>query len=774
MSDLFAFQGLFHGPAVEYPIYDGGFHILTDGAEPRLRISNESFNLYQEIRLTAAGIAGGEVRSQTDETRHDIEFADVSFSASLSEPAIAALRYGGNSLGDFLRPEIHIGDAVSLALADIGGQEILYAAAEAGQGINGFTLSANGLAPLHRVNDTAESYLAGITDLARIDQGGTQYLYALSGREHGLSGFRIKPDGTLTPVVHLGQQQSLPLPDPVALETVNVAGRAYLLAGSFGGALAVLQVNADGTLVLADHVMAAQSVHLDRMNHMASVTLNGQSFLITAGEAGQADGLGLFTLTGGGRLVYLGGVADRFDTALANVSALEGVARAGGIEIVTLSSAEAGLTHYRVVPETASIAIQAGGVLSGGDGRDILTLTAAGALDGGAGDDILEDGPGADTLTGGGGADLFLLGSDGKRDVVADIDPRRDRLDLSAWPLFTKEDQLEISPAASGIILRYRDEELLLNPVDGQALDRAAIERMLIEGPLRYGVDIQPLETSTAEPYSGPDPAHPPVIEASPVKPAPDPEPDPAPTPEEGYALIGGAGPDLLQGGIAADTLHGGAGNDTLTGTAGDDILIGESGQDSLSGGAGDDRVFGDTGDDQPIGGSGYDPAAGSPDVETVNEGINGGNCPDLISSGSGDDAARGGNGRDTVDGNDGNDFLDGGYGDDVIRGGAGNDTLNGGPGEDTLSGGGGADQFIFKISALSSAERDVITDFTDGIDLILLQGLEKQNAGLPGYIDALNITDMPGGAELRHNGRIIELEGVAASDLTVEDFIFV
>ncbi len=76
-----------------------------------------------------------------------------------------------------------------------------------------------------------------------------------------------------------------------------------------------------------------------------------------------------------------------------------------------------------------------------------------------------------------------------------------------------------------------------------------------------------------------------------------------------------------------------------------------------------------------------------------------------------------------------GNDLLDGGGGADILRGGLGDDTLIGGLGADTLVGGEGQDHFLFGLTpagtdtGLGKEQRDVIADFHQGEDLIVLTG---------------------------------------------------
>lgn len=83
----------------------------------------------------------------------------------------------------------------------------------------------------------------------------------------------------------------------------------------------------------------------------------------------------------------------------------------------------------------------------------------------------------------------------------------------------------------------------------------------------------------------------------------------------------------------------------------------------------------------------------------------------------------------DQLNGGGGNDLLDGGGGADLLRGGNGDDTLIGGLGPDMLTGGAGRDMFIFGLTprgpdiGMGTDARDLITDFRQGEDLIVLRG---------------------------------------------------
>jgi Ca2+-binding RTX toxin-like protein len=81
--------------------------------------------------------------------------------------------------------------------------------------------------------------------------------------------------------------------------------------------------------------------------------------------------------------------------------------------------------------------------------------------------------------------------------------------------------------------------------------------------------------------------------------------------------VYGDEGDDFLFGGDGRDGLDGGEGNDTLWGEQGDDALVGGIDHDLLSGGAGNDDLFGGDGTDALYGGSGSDDLFGQAGADT-------------------------------------------------------------------------------------------------------------------------------------------------------------
>jgi Ca2+-binding RTX toxin-like protein len=125
----------------------------------------------------------------------------------------------------------------------------------------------------------------------------------------------------------------------------------------------------------------------------------------------------------------------------------------------------------------------------------------------------------------------------------------------------------------------------------------------------------------------------------------------------------------------------------------------------------------------------------------------------DSLSGRGGQDRLFGERGRDTIDGGSGKDALFGGNDADLLRGGSGSDTLDGGRGPDTLIGGSGADQFVFSAPA-GATHADTITDFTPGVDRILLQLAAFTALGATGNLQ--NARFVAGPAPINGNDRIM------------------
>jgi uncharacterized protein YkwD len=172
-------------------------------------------------------------------------------------------------------------------------------------------------------------------------------------------------------------------------------------------------------------------------------------------------------------------------------------------------------------------------------------------------------------------------------------------------------------------------------------------------------------------------------------------------------------------------------GNDTVQGSGDSELILTNTDLDSVFAGGGNDTVFG-------------------------------GKQGDFLNGEADNDFLYGNLGEDTIDGAIGDDQLFGGRDNDNVVGGEGNDTVYGDLGNDILTGGGGAD--VFGLGT-SSQDRDIITDFEDGVDLLRLpNGFNEviiQDIGNNQTSITLTVT----GEE------IVVLSGIEASTITSNDF---
>ncbi len=209
-----------------------------------------------------------------------------------------------------------------------------------------------------------------------------------------------------------------------------------------------------------------------------------------------------------------------------------------------------------------------------------------------------------------------------------------------------------------------------------------------------------------------------------------------------GDFIGGGNGNDTIRGGDGADTIYAGLGNDNVGGGAGNDVIYGSGGSNVIYAGLGNDTVQGGSGSDTIYGSAGRNLLLANDGNDVIYTSAAG----DVAAGGSGNDTVLGGAGNDTIYAGLGNDFIGGGAGNDFIVlgagtntafGGVGNDTINAGTGRDVMNGGPGADVFVFASAAHIGigAGRDVISDFTSGVDDIDLRALGTSFNGSAGLV---------------------------------------
>lgn len=239
--------------------------------------------------------------------------------------------------------------------------------------------------------------------------------------------------------------------------------------------------------------------------------------------------------------------------------------------------------------------------LIGGSGNDRLFAASdvQGTLDGGAGDDILADGPSdayapdgvGDTFVGGGGSDTVSY-ERAISSVHASLDDPDDNFGLSRYDTYSGIENLTGSNHAGytgddltgdsrgNVVSGLAGNDLLRGMAGGDTLDGGAGSRDVASYVESSGIRVSLLASQAG-------------------------------------GNTGHAAGDTFAG---VEGVEGGAGDDTLIGDNADNLLYGGAGDDTLTGGKGDDEVWGDeyASDTGVLNGLGVDPSADTSADEDV------------------------------------------------------------------------------------------------------------------------------------------------------------
>lgn len=511
-----------------------------------------------------------------------------------------------SSTSAYLDGEGFAGHLVALHRTTVSGQDYLYLAEQNRAGLFAYRISPDGALSLadHQV-DNVSRYLGGVVALDSLTVGGKTYLIAASIKENGLTVFEQGAGGALQLRGAFGFNEHLPVNQPSAIKTVEIGDRAFVLLASFStSSLTVLEVNATGSLSFVDQVSDTLDTRFYRVAAMDTITINEQILVAVAGNDG---GVSLFQLLPGGRLIHRETLVDEVTTALGGVSQLRFVTVGDRVELFVVSPGDGGLTRLALDLGPAGTVTQGP---TGTSQNDVLSALSGGSqVNGWAGDDILIDGNGSDTLTGGSGADVFVFTPDGAADTITDFDYVRDRIDLSAFSGFYGADDFEITEIQGGLVLHWNDETLTIRTANGGALNPSLLTyRTLFNSDHVIIPDPLPIQGSSAN-----------------------------------ETFIWANGPDTVDGGAGFDTLNyhsatspavvdladsrqnaQAAAQDVLSniealeGTNGNDVFKGNDQINTLTGHAGNDLLEGRGGNDWLLPGNGYDTVNGGAGSDMV------------------------------------------------------------------------------------------------------------------------------------------------------------
>ncbi len=564
---------------------------------------------------------------------------------------------GNGQLRDTLGAQdgLGISAATALEVVSLQGQHYAVVASSGGSSINVVQIRPGGLTPVEHIIDTGSTYFANVQDLAIAQQGPHVFVVAL-GADHGITLFRLLPDGQLIflEAWHDTDGGALNTPSTVSAEvignTLHVITGAEKDAGlshfkvNIGnlGNVSTASANTANTLSgTGGHDVLIAAHHNDTLSGGAGrdILVSGPGKTTMTGGPG-ADTFVIRALSSEVVITDFNPNTDRLDLSglpmLRNLDQLSFNTTGNGavityqdVRIVVHGHNGQSLNKGHIFPDglvgpdalqisMASLGAQfpvidlfsvpalptppappgpgdvSGAFLTGTPGPD--------TLQGGATDDFLNGGPGPDVLRGGSGNDTIFGGAG--NDTIFGM----------------AGDDVIVAGGGHDVVWAGAGDDTVFG----------------ISGNNRMG---------------------------------------------------GGPGNDLMVGGIGNDTMFGGPGNDTIFGNAGNNVIWGGPGDNLIYAGPGNDRIGGGRGNDTII----------------ANAGDN------TIFGGPGDNFIQGGTGNDLIYGGPGNSVIIGVGGNNEIWGTAGDDYIHAGPGDDTVTGGPGADTFVFK----TGDERLTITDFS-------------------------------------------------------------
>ncbi|WP_020469749.1 tandem-95 repeat protein [Zavarzinella formosa] len=203
-------------------------------------------------------------------------------------------------------------------------------------------------------------------------------------------------------------------------------------------------------------------------------------------------------------------------------------------------------------------------------------------------------------------------------------------------------------------------------------------------------------------------------------------------------SIRGGNGNNRIDAGTGNDTVAAGNGDNTILAGTGNDFVAAGNGGNQIDAGAGNNMVRAGTGANAITTGTGNDTVTIGTGADTINteagnDSVIAGDGINTINTGAGNDTIKAGAGQTFADAGTGNDLISvlggtnhliGGTGNDIILGGSGADTIEGGTGNDLLAGGLGADAID------GGAGNDILFDGSVAIKNSVTDTLAKVLAG--------------------------------------------
>ena len=453
----FQYTGAISGSILNTPLGDARFYehngqitLASDGGQGVMTLTsaaNQTATLAHSAPVSAnAPSQNGTLGGRT------ITISDRDLAAVLTSRSDNSLTLHSGNTGRY-------SDRLEAMHLQTGSTSLVVLADSTGNGLATFQVASDEtMVEQNQLATQQAAFTDQISALSVVTPGSDSFLLAASASNHSITAYAVSSNSTLSPASTLGAQQFLPIATPQDMATVSFQGQSYVVLASAGiGSLTVLTLDSSGILSPVDQVTDSLNTRFQGAQILETFTHQGDAYVIAAG---QDNGLSLFRFLDDGQLVHLDTIADQLNMPISSITDIYVDIIGGDVQLFTVSRSEASIGHFALSLSTTASA-QA----------DVLFAQNAGqALNGVGGDDLLRDGAGMDQLTGGTGADTFMLVGDGATDRITDFELGQDRLDLSHWSGFTHVQQLTVTSTATGAILSFSNEQLVVESANGRSL----------------------------------------------------------------------------------------------------------------------------------------------------------------------------------------------------------------------------------------------------------------------------------------------------------------
>lgn len=562
------------------------------------------------------------------------------------------------------------------------------------------------------------SHRMNLRDLDIVQSAGGQVLYGTNGSSGGVISYQIN---SATGALSFGDSQVLPplasVDGPAHLEQMRIGGQDFIVnLGRHADGLEAIQIEPGADLDTRLDIGGTDNALISTMVYHEAATRD----MVYAGYWGRSD-LGIYQVTSGGDLSYIGQIASPFQVHGADLVDMR-ITDVGGQDVLIFAS--------RYQDQVVSYTINANGGLAV---ADVLRMS----------DGLPVDTPSAMEIAEIGAQRFAILASAGTSSLTV--------MEISATGQLLPSDHINASTHTRIANLTAMDTVQIGDRafvVAGGANDGVSLFELMPDGRLYHwdaqedlaAISLANVTAITAvargtgiDIYAGSE------SEAGVTHLRVD-------LGSLGATQVDGAGDASMTGTAASEVLYGGAGDDTLSGLDGNDVLIGGTGDNRLVGGTGADTFilspgatrdhivdfelgvdridlsgfgriyevssltwsersagaviyFGErlliinTADNTPLAANDltYDALfnLSHTDLSYMQGGTDPGGdftTPGNFEGSAGADTLQGSAGADVIRGNLGDDMLYGGDGDDVLNGGIGADMHDGGAGTDWVS----------------------------------------------------------------------------------------